>query len=173
MPPKTANRSSEAEDGYAMRKTQRADRSLAWATSDGEESRTPRTGLLAGLRERIRQGTAGIGDGEVTQGEENARTAATRRGSQGTSEGMPVVEKYVRRRCSVAYSEPTRSDKLRIEAFMHLQRESRERIENGGVAESEEVVGRAAPRRGSKGTPEAMRVVGSISGKRGKGEQNG
>lgn len=91
---------------------------------------------------------------------------AAHRVLHGTSEGIRVVGKNVSRKGSAQSSGRTRSIDLGIEAFFDRQRESSERLENAGVAEGGEGVGTEAQRRGSKKTPESMRVVEGASGRR-------
>lgn len=83
---------------------------------------------------------------------------------------MRVLRTNMWRRDSATYSGQMRSDMVRIEAFVDRQKRSGEEKGNAVVAEGKEEVGTARLRRGSKQTPEDMRVVrGSIGERRKQG----
>lgn len=58
-----------------------------------------------------------------------------------------------------------------IEASVDCQRESSEKTESGEVADGEEGVGTVGLGRGSKESPEGMRVVGRATARREKGRE--
>lgn len=73
----------------------------------------------------------------------------------------------------MACSERTRSNDAGIETFIDLKRESSGWIGNGEVAEGEERVETAKPRRGAKGPQDSMRLVREGSGESEREERNG
>lgn len=79
---------------------------------------------------------------------------------------MRGVERSLLRRSNVASSERTRSDNVKMQAFVDLQRKSKEEMSNTEQAESEEDLERAERRRSSAGTLEGMRVIKIVNGKR-------
>lgn len=115
--------------------------------------------LRAGLRGEGQPSSGGTGNGTVAKGGDVVRAAAPRRCSQQWLECICVVGRNVSRRCSSPYLERTRRDEVGIEASVGLQRKNSRGIGYGGVAESDEGVGIAGPRRSSKGTPESLHVV--------------
>lgn len=160
MRPKISNKKTEAEEGFAMLKTQREERNKTDARSGGGGALAPGSELRAGLRRRGRQVFGGTGNGGRAEGEEGMGTAAPRSGSQKTPEGKRVVARNVWRTGSAAYSERMGSDDGGVETFGDRQRESGGGMESSGVAEEEKREGTAVPRRRSKRPPKSMGVVG-------------
>lgn len=120
---------------------------MAGAKSGGREAHLPRSGLRVGLLEERRQSSGKIGNGEVPETEEGAKTAALRRASQRRLESMRVVGRKMWQRGSAASSERTRKNSVGTKASVNWQRESRG-IPNDGVAEGKESGGTAGTRRG-------------------------
>lgn len=118
MPLKVENKSTAGKGSFVRRRTQRKDTNKVEAKSGGGGARAQRSGLRAVLRRGIGQASVGNRYGGMAEREQIVRTAAPRTGSQGTPERMCVVGRNVRRRGTAACSERTRSDDVRIEAFV-------------------------------------------------------
>lgn len=107
-----------------------------------------------------------IGNVGVTEWKDGAGTMAPRRDSQTTLEGMRLVRRDVWTRGSEAFSKRTGRSNVEIKNFADRQRESSGGTGNGEVAEVEEGVQKAAAPRGSRRTPEGIRVVRITSDER-------
>lgn len=95
---KKTDRTVEADDNFATRRTQQESRSKAGANGDKGEVRASGSGLHAGLREERRQGSGESGGGEMSMREVDVQTASRFCGSQGSPKGMCVVGRDVSRK---------------------------------------------------------------------------
>lgn len=102
----------------------------------------------------------------MAEGKEGGRTAALHCGSQEPPGSLRGVGKNVWRRGSAACSEPTRSEIVRVEAFLDGQRVTRGGMGYGEVVKGKKFVEAVAPWRGSERSLESMHVLKRSSGKR-------
>lgn len=82
IPPKITNRSIEAENGCAARRTQRGGSYSGRATSGRERALAPKSSLFVDLRGGRQNGNGRIRNGEVAKGKESVERASTHHGSQ-------------------------------------------------------------------------------------------